>query len=206
MIRLYKTPKFVKNHFSNLIWNKHSENAIFLTFDDGPHPEITLWIMEQLYQWQAKATFFVIGENVAKCSSLMRDTYKAGHTIANHTYNHLNGWTTSANKYQKNIELCDEIIYTLSDSIPSLFRPPYGRITSKQCSNLKQKDIVMWSHLAWDFDKKLSPSQSIKALEKAKPGSIIVFHDSEKAEKNLKAILPTLLKVYNDRGLQMLPL
>lgn len=194
---LVKTPVALKKPFPSLVWDKpNDKNAIYLTFDDGPTPEVTTWVLATLKQYNAKATFFVVGDNVKKHPQIYQQLIAEGHAIGNHTYNHLNGWKTKSSDYLQNIEKCAELV----DS--NLFRPPYGRIKNTQIRKLKQHyKIIMWDVLSGDFDFKTSPEQCTdNVIENVKPGSIIVFHDSVKAEKNLKYALPKALEYLKKQG------
>jgi peptidoglycan/xylan/chitin deacetylase (PgdA/CDA1 family) len=177
---------------------------VYLTFDDGPIPEVTPWILDVLKVHKAKATFFCIGENVNKNPSIFKRIIEEGHAIGNHTYNHLNGWKTNADDYIQNCERFEEMInqYQKDISISSmsisekLFRPPYGKLTSKQSKSLQQRGyaICMWDLLSGDFSQKISPEKCLQnVIRYCSPGNIIVFHDSLKAEKNLRFVLPKIL-------------
>tara|TARA_R110001592_G_scaffold166877_1_gene402136 strand:+ start:50 stop:667 length:618 start_codon:yes stop_codon:yes gene_type:complete len=194
---LVKTPLAIKKSFPSLVWDiPNNTKTIYLTFDDGPTPEITTWVLETLKKHKIKATFFVVGENVKKHPEIYQQLINEGHAIGNHTYNHLNGWKTKSSDYLQNIEKCAELV----DS--NLFRPPYGRIKNTQIRKLKQHyKIIMWDVLSGDFDFKTSPEQCAdNVIENVKPGSIIVFHDSAKAEKNLKYALPKALEYLKQQG------
>ena len=183
--------------FPQLIWEIKTDNKeIFLTFDDGPHPEITARVLDILDDYQAKASFFCVGHNVEKFPETYKEIITRGHQTANHSFNHLNGWKTPRQVYYDNIEKCA----TLVDS--KLFRPPYGRISLKQVANLKQKySIVMWSVLSVDFSKKITPEQCFhNSIKYTKTGSIVVFHDSEKAAENLLYALPRFLDHFKKLG------
>ena len=203
MIRVYKTPRLLKSRYPSLVWEKKSPNEIYLTFDDGPHPDITPWVIERLEKAEAKATFFCVGKNLMKSQEVSEHARRKGHAIANHTFNHENGWKTKTTEYLNSVEKCQNLLNSTSRG-KILFRPPYGRIKNNQVERLVSNyEIIMWSHLSWDFDPDLSVTKSIGALKKAKPGSIIVFHDSEKAEKNMKQILPEMLDYWNDMNYKM---
>lgn len=199
MIRFYKTPWITRAWFSSSIWNIPSTDSIFLTFDDGPNPEVTPWVLDQLDRVNAKATFFCIGRNLEANSDLAKNILEKGHKLGNHTFNHLKGWETDDAEYLNDIALCDQQLKTL-DSQTSLFRPPYGRVSRSQLRKLSDKQVVMWSHLSWDFDPGLNVEKSLKKLKQAKPGSILVFHDSAKAFKNLNQILPEILAYFHTKG------
>lgn len=201
MIQFHRTPSFVKKWYPSLTWERPSKDAIYLTFDDGPHPAITPWVMEQLDNVGAKATFFCVGENIKKYPEITKKLVQRGHRLGNHTFNHLKGWHTSDQQYIENVKVCDEVIEQFQEEEKKLFRPPYGRIKKSQVHFLRdQYDIVMWSHLSWDFAKNLDVDKSIRKLKKVKPGNIIVFHDSSKSFKNLQQILPEVLQFYLQNG------
>jgi peptidoglycan/xylan/chitin deacetylase (PgdA/CDA1 family) len=175
-----------------------NKKVLYLTFDDGPHPSITPFVLDELKKHHAKATFFCIGKNVANHPAVYKRILEEGHSIGNHTYNHLNGWKTADDAYFKNIAEAAKLI----DS--PLFRPPYGRITHFQAEQLIEKwqyKIIMWSILSGDFDIKIAPEQCLKnVLKHKKPGSIIVFHDSEKAYNAMSYALPKLLEQLSEEG------
>ena len=197
---LIKTPWLLKKLYPTLIWDsKPAGRCIFLTFDDGPIPVVTPYVLNILKQYQAKATFFCIGDNVSKHPGVFKQVKKDGHTIGNHTFNHLKGWVTENETYLQNFKQADRQLNT------PLFRPPYGRIKRKQISLLKnaRKDlkIIMWDVLSGDFDINLSPKDCLKnVLKHTEPGSIIVFHDSEKAFKRLEYVLPRALEAWSKQG------
>lgn len=203
---LAKIPFLLKYLLPHRIWKFPSdEKAIYLSFDDGPIPEVTPWVLEQLKTYNAKASFFCIGDNIRKHPEVFREILAEGHSIGNHTYNHLNGWMTSTEKYVSNVLQAQEEIESFenSESSVKLFRPPYGRLTEKQARLLRKKgfSIVMWEVLSMDYDHRITPEKCRQnVLKNADPGSIIVFHDSLKAEKNLKAVLPKVLQYYLEKG------
>ncbi len=203
---LVKTPLFVKKIFPNRIWSlPNKDSKVYLTFDDGPIPEITPWVLDLLKQHQAKATFFCIGENVNKHSSIFKRIIGEGHAIGNHTYNHLNGWKTKADDYIQNCERFEEVSNqycedistgSMSDNV-KLFRPPYGKLTSRQSRSLQKMGyrVIMWNLLSGDFSQKISPDKCLQnVIKHISPGKIIVFHDSIKAEENLRYVLPKILE------------
>ncbi|MEQ9424013.1 MAG: polysaccharide deacetylase family protein [Cyclobacteriaceae bacterium] len=201
----HRTPHLIKKLYPNRIWDfKQESNSIFLTFDDGPKPEVTDYILEMLEQFNARATFFVVGGNVEKFPDLFKKTVSKGHTIGNHTFNHLNGWNTSSTDYINNVDRCDLMLQ--SNCINTrLFRPPYGRMKPSQARPLaEKKKIVMWDYLVGDFDAGLSADQCLKrALNQIRPGSIVLFHDSLKAFGKLQKILPIYLQTISKKGLTM---
>lgn len=194
---LVKTPLAIKKSFPSLVWDiPNNTKTIYLTFDDGPTPEVTTWVLETLKKHQIKATFFVVGDNVKKHPQIYQQLIAEGHAIGNHTYNHLNGWKTKSSDYLQNIGKCAELVDT------NLFRPPYGRIKNTQIRTLKQNyKIIMWDVLSGDFDASLSPEKCTEnVINNTKAGSIIVFHDSIKAEKNLKYALPKAIGFLKEQG------
>jgi peptidoglycan/xylan/chitin deacetylase (PgdA/CDA1 family) len=194
-----KTPEFVKLIFPELIWDykKNDKKRIYLTFDDGPNPGTTPWILDTLKYYNAKATFFCVGANVEKNEELYQNILNQGHKSGNHSNNHLNGWKTKTSLYLKNVEECANKVKS------NLFRPPYGKIRLKQKNLLLKQNykIVMWDIIAGDFDENIHPETCLKNITNfGKEGSIIVLHDSVKAWKNLEYVLPKVLKHYSDLG------
>jgi peptidoglycan/xylan/chitin deacetylase (PgdA/CDA1 family) len=197
---LSKTPKLLKAIYPDLTWDIPTQKGVvYLTFDDGPIPEVTPYVLKVLAQYQIKATFFCIGDNVQKHPEVFAEIIKAGHAIGNHTFNHLNGWKTDKNIYQQNTLACETYFKT------NLFRPPYGRIKRSQIKMLQEKfKIVMYDVLSGDFDQKSSPDKCYQnVLNHTNDGAIIVFHDSEKAKKNVLAVLPLLLQNLKQQGYAM---
>ncbi len=198
---LVKTPWWLRKIYSSALkWKiPAQENEIFLTFDDGPHPTITPFVLDHLRRHNAKATFFCIGKNVQQYQAVFRQILEDGHRVGNHTHNHLNGWKTSDATYFENIILAKQYI----DS--NLFRPPYGRISRFQIQQLKPLfDIIMWDVLSGDFDVNLSPQKCLEnVLSNTRPGSVIVFHDSEKAFPRLEYALPKALEFFAEKGFVM---
>ena len=194
-------PGFVKWIFKKRIWEgAANDKAIYLTFDDGPIPEVTPWVLEQLKFFDAKATFFCIGENVQKHPDIFRQVIAEGHAIGNHTFNHLNGWKTSTPEYVLNTLKAQQILeQNRPEKAPiknPLFRPPYGRLKGRQAKELRKRGfrIIMWSVLSMDYAE-ISAQQCLdNVLKNVKPGSIIVFHDSLKAGNNVTEVLPKLLE------------
>jgi len=195
-----KTPSWLKWYYKSCIWHiDTSEKILYLTFDDGPHPSATPFVLEQLNQYKAKATFFCIGKNVEMHTGIYDQIIAEGHTVGNHTHNHLNGWKVKDQQYLSNIREAGGWI----DS--KLFRPPYGRITKFQLQQLAaepyQMDTIMWSVLSADFDTSVTPKKCLSNVTlNAKPGSIIVFHDSEKAFDRMSYALPKVLDFFSQRG------
>ncbi|MBW7838714.1 MAG: polysaccharide deacetylase family protein [Chitinophagaceae bacterium] len=200
MFYLVKAPRLLQLLYPDCLWKVQTEEMkAYLTFDDGPHPEITPYVLEQLALFQAKATFFCIGEQVEKHPDIYQQIIDAGHRTGNHTYSHLNGWKTSDEKYFKDVEKAATVIKS------NLFRPPYGRIRRFQLKIITGERLglkpVMWHVLSGDFDTSLKPEQCyLNVVKNTSPGSIIVFHDSEKAFPRLKDTLPKALKYLKDKG------
>lgn len=197
-----KTHRIIKKLFSNYIWDiPNNENKVYLTFDDGPTPEITQWVLNQLDQYNAKATFFCIGKNIVAHPEIFNQIIEKGHGIGNHTHNHLNGWKTTTDEYLEKIETCEATISNINSEISILkskiFRPPYGKIKVAQAKKLRQQGykIIMWDVLSADFDQSISKEECLNnVLSNTKSGSVIVFHDSLKAFKNLEYTLPKVLQ------------
>ena len=200
-----KTPILVKRMFPSYIWNIPTTNkTIYLTFDDGPTPEITNWTLETLKRFDAKATFFCIGNNVENHPEIFQNILNDGHNIGNHTYNHIKGWKTKTKDYLHNIKLCDDVFKAQNSELRTqnskLFRPPYGQIKPKQGRKLIKQDykIIMWDVLSFDWDKNVSKETCLNnVLNKTTKGSIIVFHDSVKASKNMQYALPKVLEHFS---------
>lgn len=197
-----KTPWWLKKIYSSYIWDIDTKDkAIYLTFDDGPHPEATPFALDELRKYDAKATFFCIGKNVAKHTDIYKRILNEGHSVGNHTQDHLNGWKTKDAIYLTNVNEAAGYI----DS--SLFRPPYGRITSFQAKNIAKAlkrhkaKIIMWDVLSGDFDPGVTNEQCLEnVILNGKKGSIIVFHDSQKALEHLKFSLPKALEFFRGEG------
>lgn len=197
---LHKTPQWIQNLYPNFTWQVATEKKeIFLTFDDGPVPKVTEYVLEILGQYQASGTFFCVGENLQKYPEIAARIVNEGHSIGNHTFNHLKGWQTRNFRYLKNVIRSEREIEKFQKSL-NLFRPPYGRIKRVQAKVLSRYQIVMWNRLAWDFDPKLNIDRAIMHLNDDAPvGSIFVFHDNVKSYVNMKEILPEVLKYYGER-------
>lgn len=194
---LVKTPNVIQNLFPNFTWRlATTEKVLYLTFDDGPIPEVTPWVIEQLAAYNARATFFCVGENVVRHSDVFQAVLDAGHTVGNHTSQHMNGWATDNLPYFHDVRRCARLMNS------DLFRPPYGRMRPRQAQFLQRHyQIVMWDVLSGDFDPQLSPEQCVNnVVDNATAGSIVVFHDSIKAEEKLRYALPRVLEHFAALG------
>lgn len=199
-----KTPRWLKWIYSSYTWSIDSKKkVIYLSFDDGPHPEITLFVLDELKKFNAKACFFCIGKNVEQFPEVYRRIIEEGHTVGNHTYSHLNGWKTANDIYLADVNKAAVLI----DS--DLFRPPYGRISLFQARNIKQAlkkpeaKIIMWDVISGDFDVEISKEACLQnVILNAVSGSIVVFHDSEKARERLEYSLPLVLDFFTKKGYQ----
>jgi peptidoglycan/xylan/chitin deacetylase (PgdA/CDA1 family) len=190
----HRTPFFLPLIYPALHWRLGTEKReLYLTFDDGPVPGPTEFVLDTLKGFNIQATFFCIGDNVRKHAPLAYRIVDEGHQIGNHTFNHLNGWKSNLQDYISNVKLCDHELqgYLSGTKGKKLFRPPFGRITKKQIHQLSEHEIIMWDVLSVDYNKSLSPKACLRnSLRVTRPGSVIVFHDSIKAEKNLRYTLP----------------
>ena len=197
---LAKTPWILKKLYNNLVWDVNpASRCIYLTFDDGPIPIVTPFVLNILKQYNAKATFFCIGDNVRKHPDIFAQVKNDGHAIGNHTFNHLKGWKTDDATYVDNFLQADKLLDT------KLFRPPYGRIKRSQIKLLQDAkpglEIMMWSVLSADFDVDLSPEKCLNNVVKhAKPGSIVLFHDSLKAYERMEYALPRAMEIWSKAG------
>ena len=204
---LIKTPSFIKLLLKNWVWSfSKKEKVIYLTFDDGPTPEITKWTLNQLYKYNAKATFFCIGKNVEEHPNIFNQIIENGHSIGNHTHNHLHGFKTTTADYLDNIKKAELAFHKnskLEIQNSKLFRPPYGKLRFLQAKKIRSRGykISMWDVLSADFDVSISKEDCLKnVISNASNGSIIVFHDSIKASSNLKYVLPKVLEYYAKMG------
>ncbi|MTI20461.1 polysaccharide deacetylase family protein [Fulvivirga sp. RKSG066] len=200
----HKTPAPARWLFPSLLWKKKTNNKeIYLTFDDGPIPGLTEYILDVLKDYNVKATFFCVGENIKKNKSIAERALREGHRLGNHSYNHCNGWQTSTIDYISNVVRCQRHLLDLHDhDVKPLFRPPYGKMKLSQIKLLKKKyQIVMWDVLSGDFLNDMEPEVCLKKSIKATgKGSIVIFHDNIKAEENVKYSLSRYIKHFLDKG------
>ncbi len=195
--KTFTTPSLVQKLFPRATWHIRTKTpTIFLTFDDGPEPEVTPWVLDILKQHEAKATFFCIGKNVEKHSDVFKRILDEGHSIGNHTYDHLNGWRSNNEAFLYNIKKSETLLNC------KLFRPPYGKLTYSQYKKLREEyQIVMWDVLSRDFDSEISKEKCFeKILKYTSDGSIVVFHDSLKAKEKLLYLLPKVLEYFSKHG------
>ena len=199
MLYLVKKPKWIKSFYGNCTWDLPvPEKVVYLTFDDGPSPGDTEFVLDQLKHFNAKATFFCIGQNVVAHPELFKRISSEGHSIGNHTWQHKDGWRSRSKDYYEDIRQAREVIKS------SLFRPPYGHITPFQVKKLVKQEhlkIIMWSITSGDFDLETSPEKCYKNISKnLYPGAIVLMHDSEQASRNLRFALPRVLEEFTEQG------
>jgi peptidoglycan-N-acetylglucosamine deacetylase len=202
-----KTPWWLKKLYPKRLWSIDTkEKIVYLTFDDGPHPLATSFVLDELKKYNAKATFFCIGRNVVEHHLIYRRIIEEGHQVGNHTQHHLNGWHTNREEYLADASAAAIHIQS------NLFRPPYGRLRSSQAKGIpaaiknESTKIVMWDVLSGDFDPAVSKEECLGNVMKTVPGSIVVFHDSEKAFSNLGYALPRFLQLFSEKGWLFKPL
>lgn len=190
-------PDILRPFLGKLTWRRSfSSKVIYITFDDGPIPEVTPAVLDILDEYKVKATFFCVGENVQKHPEVYAEVLRRGHKTGNHTYNHLKGFNVSSEEYVNNISKAAELI----DS--KLFRPPYGRITFKQRNLLQDKyEIIMWDLITHDYNKRFTPDRILRKIKRyTRNGSIVVFHDSIKSRNNMLTALPNAIEFWNSKG------
>lgn len=196
-IFLIQPSKLIKKFYSKALWRVNtSEKTIYLTFDDGPIPELTEWILDELQKYDAKASFFCVGENILKNKTIFERILNEGHQVGNHTQNHIKGFHSSLKDYLDNTALCEELTRS------KLFRAPYGQLRKSQYRALLSQNykIIFWDVISYDYEK-ISPEQCFKNVKKrTKNGSIVLFHDNKKAETNVKYALSQTLKHYSALG------
>lgn len=194
---IVRPPKWFRIFSGSTVWTINStEKKLFLSFDDGPVPELTPWVLDTLKEYGAKATFFCVGDNVKKYPELYKRIKEEGHGVGNHTFSHINGFRTSIRRYIRDVYRARRYI----DS--KLFRPPYGRmrVWARRFLSARYR-IILWDILSMDYDRSLDPRQVVRnVIGNVKPGSIVVFHDNLKAKKNLEYVLPRILDYYSKRG------
>ena len=197
MFYLVKTPWWLKKLYPSCTWNfPAADKKLYLTFDDGPHPEVTPFVLDELAKYHAKATFFCVGENVASYPGLYKRILEEGHTTGNHTFTHVNGWKVKDEVYFSEIKEAGKYI----DS--GLFRPPYGKVTRFQLKHIQSKGlnlkVIMWGVVSGDFDEHATPQQCLKnVLKNTRAGDIVVFHDSDKARVKIRYALPGVLEHFS---------
>lgn len=191
MIHIVRPPKVLRGLYKEAVWRMDkNEPKLYLTFDDGPIPGLTPWVLDILKKYQVKATFFCVGDNIRKHPDIYERILQEGHSTGNHTFHHVKGWKTKTQDYLLNTEDCQKYMSG------NLFRPPYGRMKKAQYSELKKKyKIILWDVLSYDYDRLISPEKCLKNVIKyTRNGSIILFHDNLKAEENVKFALPKYIE------------
>jgi len=191
------TPRFFRWIFPFKTWGISSNDSVYLTFDDGPEPEVTTWVLAFLAKHEIKATFFLIGKNLEEHPAFLKRILEHGHAVGNHTMQHEHGLKTPLKRYLSSVDSTSKLLKS------TLFRPPYGRISPlKTWFLLRKYRIVMWSWLSYDFDSTCDMETILKSASKIKPGSILVFHDSPKAFERLKQLLPEVVRILQEKGLK----
>jgi peptidoglycan/xylan/chitin deacetylase (PgdA/CDA1 family) len=198
-----KVPPLIKPLAGDFLWSVRThDRLVYLTFDDGPIPEVTPQVLDILQHFNAKATFFCVGKNAAQYPEILRRIATEGHTLGNHTYDHENGWKTPNFQYLKSVLKTHTFVNS------RLFRPPYGRISRAQALALKARyTLVMWDILSGDYNPKRSADQCLQSvIQNTRPGSIVVFHDSLKAADRVLEVLPKYLAYLHTSGYRCLAL
>ena len=198
----FKPPKLLRRLMPSLIWDMPISDEVYLTFDDGPTPEVTEWILETLSKYEAKATFFCLGKNAEMHPELFQQIIDQGHKIGNHTYSHQKGWGMSLERYLEDVEFANQLLKS------DLFRPPYGRVTPAQARRLSEHySLIMWDVLSRDYSQWVSPRACLhNVTNHVRGGTIVVFHDSRKAFRNMRYALPRALQYIQDQGLRCVTL
>lgn len=197
---MLQVPEILKSVIKNVVWRINpAKKVIYLTFDDGPNSRVTPLVLDILDRFEVKATFFCVGENVSRFPDVFDEVKRRGHTVGNHTFNHLKGFEYATDYYVRNVEKANG--YIKSD----LFRPPHGQIKPSQIKALKDDyRIIMWDFITYDYDKRIEPEKIIAEVKKrSRNGSIVVFHDSLKAEKNVLQVLPEALRFWKENGYEV---
>ena len=193
-----KTPKIIQWLFPSLVWKMSEEKKqLWLTFDDGPHPEVTPWLLDVLEHHKIHATFFLEGQCIQQYPELYQCIVAKGHVVGNHTFSHKNGWLSSTKKYLEDVEQCQQLMPN-----NTLFRPPYGKISYKQIGELKKKyKLILWDVISWDFLQNTNPKRvQENILKNTKEGSIIVLHNNQKSYTNLQSILGETIQILKEKG------
>lgn len=202
---LYQIPDWLQRFYAGAVWRRDA--AVYLTFDDGPIPEVTPEILKILREKDAKATFFVVGDNVRKFPYLLDQIIAEGHRVGNHTFHHLPGWKTSLAEYMRDVSACDELLrqHAGRDLLP-LLRPPYGRIRHSQCRELQNAgyEIILWDVLTHDYNSRYSADKLLQIVQQfTRPGSIVVFHDSLKSGERMLETLPKAIDWWRENGYEL---
>ncbi len=199
----HKTPKWLQWIYSGLEWHgPRDRKVLYLTFDDGPIPDETPFILDTLASYGVKATFFCVGDNIRKHPALFREVVAAGHSTGNHTMHHVKGWGMETTKYLEDVRECDEWLKK-EGGTPGLFRPPYGKATRGQLRTLKSHRVIMWDVLSGDFDTSLSPGRCLdKTLRATRNGSIVLFHENVKAHDRVRYALPAYIETMQEQGFE----
>ncbi|MEG0602499.1 MAG: polysaccharide deacetylase family protein [Mucinivorans sp.] len=194
----FRPPKFIKRLFPSLRWNMEDQKSIYITFDDGPQPQITPWVLDMLSKYNAKATFFCIGKNAEQHPQIMARIRAEGHAVGNHTYSHCKDLGIKSGPYLQDVDMANEYLQT------NLFRPPYGRISREQARQLSARyHIIMWDILSRDYSSWVSHHRCVRGVvPHLRGGSIVAFHDSLKASRNMRYTLPRLLSAAAEQGLE----
>ena len=191
-------PKFIKRLFPSFIWKlPNTKGEVYLTFDDGPRPEVTPWVLEQLDKFDAKATFFCLGKNVEMFPELFEEIKRRGHAVGNHSYSHVKGWGMKTGDYVRDIDIADDLIHS------NLFRPPYARIGPSQARVLAERyRHIMWTIISRDYSRRTDGQKCVRnVVPYLESGAIIAFHDSIKCAGNLFEALPQVLEAIREKGL-----
>jgi len=194
-----RPPNLLRSLHPDCIWRMSARNKkIYITFDDGPIPEVTPWVLDLLKEYGVKATFFCVGDNVNKHPTIYKRILAEGHAVGNHTHNHVSGWNRNTEDYLKNVDECNQILNSKN------FRPPYGRLTPAQRKQLVKKfRVIFWDVLSYDYSASVKPEQCLENVMKGtRNGSIIVFHDSIKANNNIRYALPKYFEFVNTEGFE----